>query len=477
MLAQQMDAARALIESAAAALREQPEVRLQLGWIEYHSHQLDTAQGVFEALLEEPSVEEDPVLRARVLHGLGGVHFRRGDHRVAKSVLEEAMSLHGEEDPRGTRGRIQRLLGFVTLIGGDFDAARVHLAHARKAFEASGDVRGLGALDNNLGVLAILRERFAEAVFHFDSATSRQIALYDVDAELRNHANAVEAHLGLLDPPAALARDPRLKELLTQTINPRTIAHANLTRAALLDVSGQQQAAEALLNEALQAIQTHDLRFLSTMAGVLRAERLARDGDGAEAARVAAEVVEQMPEDHEARLDEGLARAWWIVVRGHLAGGNAPAAAESLAAFTAWARGAHTRSPRIYAALSAGEAAATESREEAAQVAFEQALTLAEQGYVPLRLLHAAESYVPWLLADTPQGIRDPERALDVADRVAPYADRHYGAALLQLRVYHALGPQSAWRAALARTRSLAGERQIPADLLAAARQEVPRRS
>jgi hypothetical protein len=57
------------------------------------------------------------------------------------------------------------------------------------------------------------------------------------------------------------------------------------------------------------------------------------------------------------------------------------------------------------------------------------------------------------------------DRALSVADRVSPYADRAYGAALLQLRVYLALGPQSAWRAALARARSLAGERRLPGDL------------
>ena len=466
MLAQQMGAARELIESAPPTLREQPEVRLQLGWIEYESHQLDTAQEVFESLLEHPSVDRDAVLRARVLHGLGGVYFRRGNHRAAQSILEEAMRLHGDEDPRGSRGRIQRLLGFVTLIGGDFDRARMHLAEARKAFEASGDVRGLGALDNNLGVLAILRDRYAEALFHFESATARQALLYDVDAELRNHANAVEAHLGLLDPQAALALDPHLKALLPQTANTRTVIHANLARAFLLDANGKCQAADGLLAQVLHALDSQEMPLLRTNALLFRAERFARDGDLSNAARVAADVIERTLPDPEARQDDGLGRAWLILVRHRLAQGESAIAAQAAAAMNTWAREVSTQSPAIHVAVAQAEVAAAAEQHEDARAAFERALFLADRGQVPLRVLQVAESYVGWLLGNAAQESQGIDRALIVADRLSPYADRDYRAALLQLRVYLACGPQSAWRAALARARSLAGERRLPVEVL-----------
>jgi hypothetical protein len=49
--------------------------------------------------------------------------------------------------------------------------------------------------------------------------------------------------------------------------------------------------------------------------------------------------------------------------------------------------------------------------------------------------------------------------------RVAPWADRDYDCALLQLRLYHALGQRELWASALATARSLAGDRRIPAEL------------
>jgi hypothetical protein len=91
---------------------------------------------------------------------------------------------------------------------------------------------------------------------------------------------------------------------------------------------------------------------------------------------------------------------------------------------------------------------------------------LADRGHAPLRMLQVAESYVGWLLGGASTDASGAERALVVADRLSPYADRDYGGALLQLRVYLAAGPQSAWRAALARARSLAGERRMPIELL-----------
>jgi biopolymer transport protein ExbB/TolQ len=60
----------------------------------------------------------------------------------------------------------------------------------------------------------------------------------------------------------------------------------------------------------------------------------------------------------------------------------------------------------------------------------------------------------------------DPVSSIVARDLAVVHAYRRdYEAALLQLRVYHALRKPAAWTAALAQARALAGERVVPADL------------
>jgi hypothetical protein len=121
----------------------------------------------------------------------------------------------------------------------------------------------------------------------------------------------------------------------------------------------------------------------------------------------------------------------------------------------------------MHAALARGCRLAVLGRHDDAQAAFEQALEIAESRHAPLRMLQVIEIYVPWMLARCPANATMRDRALSVADRISPFADRDYAAALLQSRVYLALGPRSASRAASARARALAGERPFPFDLQA----------
>ncbi len=54
---------------------------------------------------------------------------------------------------------------------------------------------------------------------------------------------------------------------------------------------------------------------------------------------------------------------------------------------------------------------------------------------------------------------------MPVVGLVDRYAARNYDAAVLQARLYHALGHTEAWRSAYTHARALAGERPLPADL------------
>ncbi len=55
-----------------------------------------------------------------------------------------------------------------------------------------------------------------------------------------------------------------------------------------------------------------------------------------------------------------------------------------------------------------------------------------------------------------------------VAGRVAPWAERDFDCALVQLRLFHALGQGEAWATALRQTLDLAGQRLVPDGLRAA---------
>lgn len=464
MLGEQPDVAGSLIEDAAPGLRGQPRLRLQQARIALHRFDLDAAQTGFESVLHDLPAARDPVLRAEALYSLGSVHFRREEYDLAESTFEAAARLLDEDDPQQIRGRIRLALGAVAQIHEDFDAARAHLAHARVALQDSGDVLGLATLENNLGVIETQLERHANALPFLERAAKLHTSLHSLGGELRSLSSIIRAHLNLLDVTSALAVESRLNELLARTTNPSVAGLAQRTKVRLLAASGRLQAASELLDEVLRTTETRDdLGETRLEALLILAERSMQRRGADAAAQAAAEVVEWAP----SFAGTGWVRssAWLIVVRAELARGNHAAATEAVTAMTDWAERARAPSPRIHAALARAELAAAAGNGEAAEATFERALALADTGHTPLRVLQVAESYVHWLLAEDANRVPNPDYALVVASRVGGKADRDYAAAALQVRAYHAVGSAAAWRAALARARSLAGERQIPAEL------------
>jgi hypothetical protein len=101
--------------------------------------------------------------------------------------------------------------------------------------------------------------------------------------------------------------------------------------------------------------------------------------------------------------------------------------------------------------------ARTTSDDEAAGTWYARALGEADALRIPLDLREVATAYAGWLIE---RG--DPARAAALAERVAGFAARDFGSALLQVRVQQSKGDEALWRNALARAQALAGERRIP---------------
>src|SRR5690606_27297492 len=97
----------------------------------------------------------------------------------------------------------------------------------------------------------------------------------------------------------------------------------------------------------------------------------------------------------------------------------------------------------------------------AAAAWFRFAAASADRRGVPAEIVAVVEAQAPRLLAS---GNRDAAAAL--IGRVASWASRDFDCAMLQLRLYHALGQREAWFDALRQAQALAGEREIPGALL-----------
>lgn len=468
-LAQQMDVASELIATADAELREHPKVRLQSAWNTYFGSTLDAARAAFTSLIDDPAFRDDPELRGYALYGLGTVEYGRRDYAALQRAGREALTTVRRTDAPAVVGRLHQFLSITALTEGEFTAAREHLARARRAYESLGDTYSLAFMDLVRGGLQAMNDRYAEAVLSFERAAETFASYNDVFTELSARANLIEVELGLLDPGVPRAREARLEELMARRTGPGPghNAHVDLQWVELLTARGELRAAERLLASVMRSVaagSVEDRGRVGTL--VLGAEQARRRGDRARAARLAEEAVDLVLPHDEVFLDDLLSRARLLLFRAHLHQ-DRDAGATTAATIRDWAAGRPTRGPKVVAALVEAELAAARGEDPIARDAFERALALAGERNVPLRVLRVAQSYVPWLLSGG-RSEADREHALVVVDRVAPYVDRHYDVALLQLRVYHALGPVSAWRAALRRARALAGERRIPAALRSA---------
>ena len=455
--------ARRLIADAPALLSATPEIRFQLARIDFYEQDGAKAEAEFAALLAETSADTEPVLRARVLNGLAVAHATRGDRAAAEPMMEEAARLIDRQDAkalRDTQGTIWMNLGNIAQERGDLDLAGERMAHARRMFEATGDVRNLAQLELNVGVLETRRDRFAEGLRHFENAARLHAAIHNDADELKSLCFIAQADLLLLDATAAEPNAARIAELLQAATNAELVGLAKLTLSALHYAAGRELASERLLDEVLAKVPADgDIDIRSADALAERAERAAAMHDWPAARHAASELVSRFRPDCADPAMPDLDRASLVLVRAELASGDVAAATRASARLPACVRDVDDLAA-MQRALADAELAAAAGDAGAASAAFERSLALADRSRTPARVRDAAERYVEWLLASGAD-----ERLLRVSERVADFADRDYDAALVQLRVYRKLGPPAAWQTALARARRLAGDRRIPREL------------
>jgi DNA-binding winged helix-turn-helix (wHTH) protein/tetratricopeptide (TPR) repeat protein len=456
ILGDRLDSARALLAGIPPAQREQPQVRLRVAQVDYQAGDFAAAEAGFNAILAAVPAEQDPVLRARALVDLGVIAAMRDNSALAAQRFDEAISLLRAAHAPDVLGKALSARGNVAGLEGRYDATLRDFAEARAAFESAGNPLALAVLDSNLGALDIHRFHYAEAIPVFERAAQR-FATFGVNAAELNALTAVaELKLALLDPHAALALEPHLRELIARVADPSRQRYGELTCIQVLAGNGRLQAAASELRAVLDAATKAEDRAAIARGHALAAEFALARGDAHEAASESAVALRHYDASDDARER---ARTFGVRIAALLADGQAADATTTLDELKRFAARDGGAIARLHADLAearmAGEAAVKSG-------AYERALADADALRIPLDLRDVAQDYATWLLHNG-----DLARAGAVAERVSAWVASDYEISLLQLRINHAFDDENLWRGALARARALAGERVIPVELLA----------
>jgi len=371
----------------------------------------------------------------------------------------EAITLTAPRNEPAVLGQAYTGLAAALVNLGRFDEAADNLGRARVAVALAGDTLALARVDANEGVLHNARGRHSEALPILERAAARFRQFGALNELFLTVAAEMKAHLALLDAAAALAVSDPVWAVRAKLDNPGSRTAFELQRARALAATGHLSDARALLDELDHSSTPQQTGLPGDVASESARVYLAvGNAQGAiDASRLAIERLPTIDEAHER------ARAWLTLTRALRAAGRDSEARDQGDAFAHWAAThGEMSSVTFLAALAGAEEAQAEHRREDAYRNYNTALSDVERWAVPADLAAVAVSYGSSLIADA-----DFERASAVIGRVARWADRDFDCALLQARLYHALGQRSTWQTALDRARSLAGERSIPPALIA----------
>jgi DNA-binding winged helix-turn-helix (wHTH) protein/tetratricopeptide (TPR) repeat protein len=448
--------ARELIEAAPADLRETPELVLLHAEVDERAGRFPAARARLVELAGRVGAESEPELRARLLNGLGNVEAQAGNALAAERHFGEALArLEGREAPNeSARARVG--LGVTHALLGRIDQAGSDFASARVIYESLGDTLGLAWVEANQGRIEMLRNHPAAALALFESA-ARRFERLGLPNELPIVLGAqIGARLALLQPAAALATAERAATPLPDDATPaqRFLAWQH---ARALIANGRFASARDVLD---RLVATDDPAGEPGFRGQVQAELARLDLATGNVERALEAVQRALADLDGADYARDRATAARLGIQALRALGRDADAQAAVARFSTAAEATGTQPGMLYAALAAAEQSWPDAR-ETAMLAYERALSAALGLGVPADVAAVAVSWGERLIA-----AGDLARASEVAGRIARWADHDYDCAILQARLYRALGQRRPWQAALEKARALAGERRLPATLM-----------
>jgi DNA-binding winged helix-turn-helix (wHTH) protein/tetratricopeptide (TPR) repeat protein len=448
LLANELDAASAIIEAIPFPDRSDPLLHYLATKVDMHAGRFEHAEQTLSALLADPRVLADSTLLGRVQSSRGAIHGRRGEFADAERDFEAAaQSLRGSSDAidlaKALNGRGTSRLGLRRFddAARDFGAARVEFVNA-------GDALGTAQADANLGLLDAQQGRLEQAVPRLTRAVDRFEELGASERALAVMIPLFDAQCDLLRWGDALKTSERQWALRERATDPGLGVQIDLNRATALLNLGRRREAETVFAEAAKQFangRPDTDRYLKAFDATLALHK----GNFAHAALAASQALAEWPLDPtdalRAAVELDQQRALDAV------GGTT---AEVVPTPNSVALDPDAAPARL---LVFAERSASRHQDADAEAWFERSRTTAEHSGVPAHVALVATAYGKWLI--------DHDRAREasgLAGRVAPWAEQDFECAVLQVAVHAALGQRAAWSVALGQARQLAGERSIP---------------
>ncbi|HEY0178377.1 MAG TPA: winged helix-turn-helix domain-containing protein [Dokdonella sp.] len=447
-------AAHRMIDTAPAAIRGLPEMQLDLARIDSAVDRADAARGRLSGLLAAMSAEDDPVLHARALSALGWLDTSSTETSLRE--YSEAIDLLGGQSEPIHLGNAYLGRAITNSTARRFSAAKADYAQARVLFTLANDSLRLASLDADEAALDGDFGHEAEALPLFERAAATMERFGAIDRMITPVCNQLLAHLSLLQPADALAVYRRMRPKFGGAGDGESLHFLDYLGALAVAANGRLTEARALLAAVAERADPDSEANLLALIGGSIAELDLADGRVDEAVARAAKSVVGFPAR---RVGSGQAEVWLTLTR---ALRNAGLLAEARTQTQQFAKFADETLPAaaLRARLAEAELDWHGNQRMRAQQNYAAAMDLAEQSGMPREIRLIAASYGGALL-----DAGDLAGASSVVGRVGRWASRDYDSALLQTRLFRALGQRDAWRLALANARALAGERAIPADL------------
>lgn len=458
VLADDPDGARALIEAATPAQRQTPDVGLRLAKIDFRGGRLDAASTRLDALLAEAPAQESPVLRAAILNGLGAVAIRRDDPKLAARHFDESIGLLANRHEPAQLG--QAYLGRAAAAADQrqFAAASVDYARARVALRQANDSLALLRVDANEGFLDLDQGRPSQALPQLVAAGAGFARWGALNEAVFAYIGQIACHLAGLESAAAMHVADMAAAAAVHIDNTSTHESLDIARARALAAVGRLREARSTL-ERIRDAHAAPGDATGAVAGVALARLDLQDNRPLPALESSAAAVRALADPVYANLRS---EAWLTAIEASVRLRNEAEAQVQMAAFAAWADQDGPPPARLRVALARAQIAWRFGDGKTWRSAFEDAGQAAREGGVPADVARVATEY-----ADALIGEGDLDAAAVEVGRVSRWADRDFGCAILEARLYAALGRNEARQTAVARARAMAGERGIPADALA----------
>jgi DNA-binding winged helix-turn-helix (wHTH) protein/tetratricopeptide (TPR) repeat protein len=458
LLADDPERAKNLVEQVPDAQRDDGEVRLLHAQVEQRLGHYEAAETALTELLDRKRGSDDAYLRMRVFITRGTGRIRLGRSKEARDDFDGALAAQGAGAYEHAVGEAYLGRGAASTIANDYAAAASDLGRARVVLAQSGDRLAVARADLEWALLDSARGLPAQAGPRYEQA-ARQFEAFAAMRPLKSALIGLQdVQLDQLQNHAALATSDRAWKLAAEGGDPLLRRVLALIRARILVACGKLSDA----HEALATVETGDQRYLELSRDdqrirVLRVELALDEGRVADATNEAAKLPTGLMPDGADDTLQAKANLWRE--RAQRAAGAAPG--EAIAPSTHTDAGSRAGAP--YRRLAEAERAIALDRREDADRAYRQALDLADADGTPRTIAAVIES---WATAMIGQGRLADAAAL--VGRIGAWAADDFDAALLQLRLAHALGEPTGWRNALAAARELAGERKIPVELAVA---------